>query len=292
MSGFLRGTGVALATPFNKDGAIDFEGVTSLMEFCVNGKVEYLVVLGTTAESVTLTREEKKQLIAHIVKTNNKRLPLVIGVGGNNTAAVIEEIKEVDVSEFDAILSVTPMYNRPSQEGVYQHYKAINNETPLPVLLYNVPSRTATNMTAETTLRLAQLDNIIGIKEATGDFTQVLKILKDRPKDFLVISGDDALALPAVVAGGDGVISVVGQGFPTEFSEMIRLGLAGEQKKAYEILFKLLPILEYAFEEGNPAGIKSVLKAKGICNDMLRLPLIRVSSGLEEKIKRFIQNNE
>ncbi|KAA1247069.1 4-hydroxy-tetrahydrodipicolinate synthase [Aquimarina sp. RZ0] len=292
MSGFLRGTGVALATPFNKDGAIDFEGVTSLMEFCVNGKVEYLVVLGTTAESVTLTREEKKQLIAHIVKTNNKRLPLVIGVGGNNTAAVIEEIKEVDVSEFDAILSVTPMYNRPSQEGVYQHYKAINNEAPLPVLLYNVPSRTATNMTAETTLRLAQLDNIIGIKEATGDFTQVLKILKDRPKDFLVISGDDALALPAVVAGGDGVISVVGQGFPTEFSEMIRLGLAGEQKKAYEILFKLLPILEYAFEEGNPAGIKSVLKAKGICNDMLRLPLIRVSSGLEEKIKRFIQNNE
>ncbi|WP_298315429.1 4-hydroxy-tetrahydrodipicolinate synthase [uncultured Aquimarina sp.] len=291
MSAFLKGTGVALATPFNSDGSIDFAGVGSLVEFCIDGGVEYLVVLGTTAESVTLTKEEKKSLVAHIVKINNKRLPLMIGIGGNNTAAILQEMKDTDLSNFDAILSVVPMYNRPSQEGIYQHYKTINDQASLPILLYNVPSRTGTNMTAETTLRLAQLDKIVGIKEATGDFTQVLKILKDRPKDFLVISGDDALALPAVAAGGDGVISVVGQGFPKEFSEMIRLGLSGETKKAFEILYKMLPILDYAFEEGNPAGIKNILKVKGICEDYLRLPLISVSKNLANKIEEFVNNN-
>ncbi|WP_299440510.1 4-hydroxy-tetrahydrodipicolinate synthase [uncultured Aquimarina sp.] len=291
MSAFLKGTGVALATPFNNDGSIDYSGVGSLVEFCVDGGVEYLVVLGTTAESATLSKEEKKNLVAYIIKVNNKRLPLVIGIGGNNTGAILQEMKETDVSSFDAILSVVPMYNRPSQEGIYQHYKAINDEAPLPVLLYNVPSRTGVNMTAETTLRLSKLDKIIGIKEATGDFTQVLKILKDRPEDFLVISGDDALALPAVAAGGDGVISVVGQGFPKEFSEMIRLGLSGETKKAFAILYKMLPALDYAFEEGNPAGIKNVLKVKGICDDHLRLPLIPVSNKLAAKIEEFIKNN-
>ncbi len=288
MSGFLRGTGVALATPFNKDGSIDYAGVTSLVNFCIEGNVEYLVVLGTTAESVTLTKDEKKKLVDHIVKVNSKRLPLVIGIGGNNTGAILEEIKETNLSDFDAILSVVPMYNKPSQEGIYQHYKAINDNTPLPVLLYNVPSRTGTNMTAETTLRLAQLDKIVGIKEAVGDFTQVLKIIKDRPKDFLVISGDDTLALPAVAAGGDGVISVIGQGFPKEFSEMIRLGLSGETEKAFEILYKLLPVVGYAFEEGNPAGIKNILKVKGVCDDNIRLPLISVSESLAKKIREFI----
>ncbi|WP_109439186.1 MULTISPECIES: 4-hydroxy-tetrahydrodipicolinate synthase [Aquimarina] len=290
MSTFLRGTGVALATPFNIDGSIDYQGVTSLVNFCIEGKVEYLVVLGTTAESVTLTKEEKKSLITHIIEVNNKRLPLVIGVGGNNTAAILDEMKEVNVSEFDAILSVVPMYNRPTQEGIYQHYKAINDAAKLPVLLYNVPSRTGTNMTADTTLRLAQLDNIIGIKEAVGDFTQVLKIIKDKPKNFLVISGDDALALPAVAAGGDGVISVVGQGFPESFSEMIRLGLSGETKKAFDILYQLLPVLDYAFEEGNPAGIKHVLKVKGVCDDYVRLPLVKVSQSLSHKIKEYIED--
>lgn len=290
MSNFLRGTGVALATPFNKDGTIDYKGVASLVNFCIEGNVEYLVVLGTTAESVTLTKEEKKSLIAHIIEVNNKRLPLVIGVGGNDTIAVVEEIKKVNPSDFDAILSVVPMYNRPSQEGIFQHYKSINDNSPLPVLLYNVPTRTGTNMTAETTLRLAQLDKIVGIKEAVGDFTQVLKIIKNKPAGFLVISGDDALALPAVSAGGDGVISVVGQGFPQEFSEMIRLGLSGQTKKAYDILYTLLPVLDYAFEEGNPAGIKNILKTKGICDDNLRLPLLPVSLGLEKKIKEFIEN--
>lgn len=290
MNDFLRGTGIALATPFNKDGSIDYDGVTSLVNFCIEGNVEYLVVLGTTAESATLSKEEKKNLTAHIVEVNNKRLPLVIGIGGNNTSAVVDEIKEINSSDFDAILSVVPMYNRPSQEGIYRHYKAINDSATLPIILYNVPSRTATNMTAETTLRLAQLDKIIGIKEAVGDFTQVLQIIKNKPSDFLVISGDDALALPAVVAGGDGVISVVGQGFPALFSEMIRLGLAGETKKAFEKLYTLLPAIDYAFEEGNPAGIKNILKVKGICEDNLRLPLIPVSEGLAKRIEEFVEN--
>ncbi len=289
MSGFLRGTGVALATPFNEDGSIDYNGVTSLVNFCINGNIEYLVVLGTTAESVTLSKEEKKKLVSHILKVNNNKLPVVLGIGGNNTAAVLAEIKETNLSDFAAVLSVVPMYNRPNQEGIYQHYKAINDACPIPVLLYNVPSRTGTNMTAETTLRLAQLDKIVGVKEAVGDFTQVLKIIKDRPKDFLVISGDDALALPAVAAGGDGVISVVGQGFPEEFSEMIRLGLSGETEKAFKILYPLLPALDYAFEEGNPAGIKNILKVKGICEDYVRLPLVSVSSNLAKKIKAFIE---
>jgi len=287
MSAFLRGTGVALATPFNNDGSIDFDGVGALVEFCIEGGVEYMVVLGTTAESVTLNKDEKEKLVAHIVKINNKRLPLVIGIGGNNTAAILDEMNATDMSDFDAILSVVPMYNKPTQEGVYQHYKAINDAALLPVLLYNVPSRTGTNMTAETTLRLAQLDNIVGVKEATGDFTQVLKILKDRPKDFLLISGDDMLALPAVAAGGDGVISVIGQGFPKEFSEMIRLGLMGENKKAFDMLYQMLPVIEYAFEEGNPAGIKNILKVKGVCQDHVRLPLISASNELAGKIKEF-----
>lgn len=290
MSGFLRGTGVALATPFNEDGSIDYPGVTSLVDFCVKGNIEYLVVLGTTAESVTLSKKDKVELVNHIIKVNNKRLPLVIGIGGNNTQSILDEMKDTDLSDFDAILSVVPMYNKPTQEGIYQHYKTINNNSPLPVLLYNVPSRTGTNMTAETTLRLAKLENIVGIKEAVGDFTQVLKIIKNKPQDFLVISGDDALALPAVAAGGDGVVSVVGQGFPEEFSEMIRLGLAGQTQKAFAILYSLLPVLDYAFEEGNPAGIKNILKIKGICDDYLRLPLVSVSKELEGKIKIFIEN--
>ncbi len=290
MSSFLRGTGVALATPFNADGTIDFEGVTALVNFCIEGGIDYLVVLGTTAESVTLSKEEKKELVAHIVSINNKKLPLVLGIGGNNTKAILDEIAQTDLSNFAAVLSVVPMYNKPTQEGIYQHYLAINNASPVPVLLYNVPSRTGTNMTAETTLRLAELDKIVGIKEAVGDFTQVLSILKDRPKDFLVISGDDTLALPLVAAGGDGVISVIGQGFPEEFSKMIRLGLEGNTEEAFQILYQLLPVIDYAFEEGNPAGIKNILKVKGVCKDHVRLPLVAASSALEGKIENFIEN--
>ncbi len=285
----LRGTGIALVTPFNENGSIDFDGLTKLINNCIEGKVEYLVVLGTTAESATLTATEKQEVIHHIIKINDKRLPLVLGIGGNNTKAVIDEIETRDLSDFAAILSVVPMYNKPSQEGIFKHYQAIAKASPKPILLYNVPSRTSVNMTAETTLRLANLDNIIGIKEATGDFTQVLNILKDKPKDFLVISGDDTLALPLVTAGGDGVISVIGQGFPLEFSGLIRSGLKNETSVGYQSLYELLPVIDYAFEEGNPVGIKAILKTKNVCEDFVRLPLIKASEQLNSKIKDFIK---
>jgi len=287
MSHFLVGTGVAMVTPFTATGEIDFEGLTNLVNFNIDGGVEYLVVLGTTGESVTLSKQEKQEVINHIVKVNAKRVPLVLGVGGNNTAEIADQASQVSTEDFDAILSVVPMYNKPSQEGIYLHYKTIAEKASLPVLIYNVPGRTGVNMTAETTLRLAQLNNIIGIKEATGDITQVLKILKDAPKDFLVISGDDMLALPLVTAGGHGVITVVGQGYPKEFSEMIRLGLKAENKKAYDIHYKLVDITEYAFDEGNPVGIKAILENVGVCRATVRLPLVEATSSLKQKIEDF-----
>ena len=288
MSNFLVGTGVALVTPFLNDGSVDFEGLTNLVNYCIDGNVEYLVVLGTTGESVTLSKPEKKQVIDHILKINDKRLPVVLGVGGNNTAEVVKEASEVDTDNFAAILSVVPMYNKPSQEGIFQRYTAIANASKLPVLIYNVPGRTGVNMTAQTTLRLANHENIIGIKEATGDITQVLRILKDAPEDFLVISGDDMLALPLVTAGGDGVITVVGQGFPQDFSEMIRFGAQGKNKEAYDIHYKLIPVTEYAFDEGNPVGIKAILEAQGICKSSVRYPLVEATSDLKSKIKNFV----
>ncbi|TYP72274.1 4-hydroxy-tetrahydrodipicolinate synthase [Aquimarina intermedia] len=290
MSTVLKGTGVALVTPFNQDGTIDFAGLSGLVDFCVEGTIDYLVVLGTTGESVTLSADEKQAVIDCVIKSNRSRLPLVLGIGGNNTAAIIEEIQSRDLSSFEAILSVVPMYNKPTQEGIYQHYKMLSEATSKSIVLYNVPSRTGSNMTAETTLRLAQLNNVIGIKEATSDVMQLLKILKDRPKDFLVISGDDALALPAIMAGGDGVISVIGQGLPEEFSEMVRLGLSGKGKEAFEILYRLLPIIDYAFEEGNPAGIKQILKERSVCESYVRLPLIKASSSLSQKIEKFLHS--
>ncbi len=287
MSNSLIGTGAALVTPFLESGAIDFDGLTNLVEHCIEGKMEYLVVLGTTGESVTLSKAEKKEVISHIIKVNDKRLPLILGVGGNNTAAIAEEASKVSVEDFTAILSVVPMYNKPSQEGIFQHYSAIAKAASLPVLIYNVPGRTGVNMTAETTLRLAKIDNIIGVKEATGDITQVLKILKDAPKDFLVISGDDMLALPLVTAGGQGVITVVGQAYPAEFSEMIRLGLQSKNKEAYDIHYRLVAITEYAFDEGNPVGIKAILADRDVCNATVRLPLEEATSELKSKISAF-----
>ncbi len=288
MNNFLVGTGTALVTPFKNDGAVDFEGLTNLVNYCLDGEVEYLVVLGTTGESVTLSKQEKQEVIDHIVKINANRVPLVLGVGGNNTAVVAKEASEVNTSDFQAILSVVPMYNKPSQEGIYRHYTAVANAASLPVLIYNVPGRTGVNMTAETTLRLAEHKNIIGVKEATGDITQVLKIIKDAPKDFLVISGDDMLALPLVTAGGHGVITVVGQGFPKAFSDMIRLGLKGENKPAYDIHYKMIPITEYAFDEGNPVGIKAILAAQKVCNATVRLPLVEATNELQQKIDVYV----
>lgn len=287
MNHFLIGTGVALVTPFTTSGAIDYDGLTKLVNFNIEGGVEYLVVLGTTGESVTLSPSEKKLVIDHIVKVNNKRVPLVLGVGGNNTAEIADQASKVNAEDFQALLSVVPMYNKPSQEGIFQHYKVIAENSKLPVLIYNVPGRTGINMTADTTLRLSQLNNIIGIKEATGDITQVLKILKNAPKDFLVISGDDMLALPLVTAGGHGVITVVGQGYPKQFSEMIRLGLKSENKKAYDIHYSLVDITEYAFDEGNPVGIKAILSDLGVCGATVRLPLMEASKSLKQKIADF-----
>ncbi len=287
----LRGTGVALITPFNEDLSIDFDGLTRLIEHNIDQGIDYLVALGTTAESATLSSEEKKLVKEHIIKTNQGRLPLVLGLGGNNTGTVVEELKDLNSLEgFDAILSVSPYYNRPSQDGIYAHYKAISEASSLPIVMYNVPSRTGSNMTASTTLRLAKdFKNIIGIKEAAGDITQALRLLRDRPDGFLVISGDDMLALPMVSAGGDGVISVIGQGVVKPFSDMIRHGLEGAFAKAYSLHYKVMPSIDLIFEEGNPAGIKSLLQHKNICANHVRLPLVKASETLDNKIGSFLK---
>lgn len=285
------GTGVALVTPFKSDLSIDHVALTNIVNFNIDNDTDYLVICGTTGESVTITKQEKKDVIATISKANNGRLPMVLGIGGNNTASVIEEIKETDLSDFDAILSVVPYYSKPTQEGLYQHFKAISKVCPIDVILYNVPGRTAKNMEPETTIRLANdFKNVIAIKEAGNNMAQYLKLLKNKPEDFHVISGDDDLALGIVLAGGSGVISVIGQAFPKEFSEMIKLGLKGEAKKAYHIHYKLMDVVNYIFEENNPAGIKAVFEVLNLCKDTVRLPLVVASNNLKSKIKSFVLN--
>ena len=287
----LIGTGVALVTPFKKDFSIDFEGLEKVVNHNIHGGVDYLVVLGTTAESVTLSAEEKQQVIDEIITVNNNRLPLVLGVGGNNTQKVVEELKTRDLSAFDAILSVSPYYNKPTQEGIYQHFKAVATASPKPVILYNVPGRTSSNMLPKTVVRLAEdFDNIIAIKEAAGDIVQAMQIIKNKPKDFLVISGDDMITLPMILAGGAGVISVIGEGFPNEFSDMVRLGLNKKVDAAYELHYKLAPAIDLIFAEGNPAGIKAVFETLGICEAAVRLPLVEASPDLKQQIQEFTAN--
>ena len=291
MSSKFLGTGVALVTPFKSDLSIDHDALANIVNFNVNNGTDYLVVCGTTGESVTITKQEKKELIATISKANKGRIPMVLGIGGNNTAQVIEEIKETDLSVFDAILSVSPYYSKPTQEGLYQHFKTISEASPIDVILYNVPGRTSKNMEAETTIRLAKdFKNIIAVKEAGNNVAQYLKLLKNKPDDFLVISGDDDLALGVVLAGGAGVISVIGQAFPKEFSDMIRLGLNGEAKKAYAIHYKMMDVIGYIFEENNPAGIKAVFEVLDLCRDTVRLPLVPASNNLKDKIRKFVAN--
>ncbi len=286
----LIGTGVALVTPFNEDFSVDVHALAQIVEHNIQGGVDYLVVLGTTAESATLTKAEKQLVMDTVIKTNAGRLPLVVGVGGNNTMAVVEELKSLDLSEFDAILSVSPYYNKPTQEGIYQHFKAIAKASPKPVIVYNVPSRTGSNMLAETTLRLAhEVPNILGIKEACGDMVQIDKIIKEKPEDFMVISGDDPTALPTVLAGGAGVISVLGQGLPAQFSKMIHLGLQESADEAYKIHHKLLPLIQLIFEEGNPAGIKSVFESLGFSKAVVRLPLVEATPSLKSRIGSFLR---
>lgn len=285
------GTGVALITPFNADLSIDFDALERLVELNIENGTEYLVISGTTGESVTVTSEEKKQLIKFIAKVNKGRLPLVLGVGGNNTAKVVEELKTSDLSDIDAILSVSPYYSKPTQEGLYQHFKAVAEATIKPIILYNVPGRTSKNMEPATTIRLANdFDNIIAVKEAGNNVHQYLELLRTKPKNFLVLSGDDDLALGVALAGGSGVISVIGQALPKEFSEMIRLGIAGKAKEAYDVHFKLMPITGMIFSENNPAGIKAVLEALDISESHVRLPLVEASKELKKAIIEELSN--
>ncbi|MCL4113545.1 UNVERIFIED_CONTAM: hypothetical protein GTU68_011197 [Idotea baltica] len=286
----LVGTGVALVTPFNEDLSIDTLALTRIVNFCIDGGVDYLVVLGTTGESVTLNKAEKMQVMDVVVEANAGRLPLVLGIGGNSTYRIVDEIKSFESEDFAAILSVSPYYNKPTQEGIYQHFKAISEVTNKPIILYNVPGRTGSNMLPETSLRLAHdFDNIIGIKEACGDMVQVQEIIKNKPADFMVISGDDITALPTVLAGGSGVISVLGQGVPVEFSRMINFALAGNAEKAYELHYELQDGMSLIFNEGNPAGIKGIFEQLGLSNAVVRLPLIEATPGLKTKLSTFIK---
>jgi 4-hydroxy-tetrahydrodipicolinate synthase len=285
----LIGTGVALATPFRKDFSIDTEALIRIVNFSIDGGVEYLVAMGTTAENATMSQDEIEFVIQTIVDTNNGRLPLVLGVGGNNTMEVVEELKNRDLSPFEAILSICPYYNKPTQEGIYQHFKAISEASSIPVILYNVPSRTGSNMLPSTVMRLANdFKNIIAIKEAAGDMVQAMHLLKNKPKDFLVLSGDDMIALPMVLAGGSGVISVIGQGFPKEFSEMIRLGLNRKVDDAFKTHYLLSDSIDMIFEQGNPAGIKQVFHSLGIAENTVRLPLVKVDDSLVSRIDQFV----
>jgi 4-hydroxy-tetrahydrodipicolinate synthase len=288
----LIGTGVALVTPFKKDFSVDIEALQRIVNFSVDGGVEYLVVMGTTAENATLTQAEKELVIKTVIDTNKGRLPLVLGVGGNNTMQVVEELKTRDFSAFEAVLSVSPYYNKPTQEGIYQHFKAIAEASPIPVILYNVPGRTSSNMLPSTVIRLAKdFDNVVAIKEAAGDIVQAMQLIKNAPKDFLVISGDDMIALPIVLAGGAGVISVIGQGFPKEFSEMIRLGLNKKVSEAFKTQYFLSDCIDMIFEQGNPAGIKQVFQALGIADNTVRLPLVSVDDSLAKRLNEFVKSS-
>jgi len=283
------GTGVALVTPFDSTGEVDVHGLTQIIEHNIAGGIDYLVVLGTTGESVTLTKDEKKLVMQTVSLVNAGRLPLVIGVGGNNTHELVRELQTMDFMDYDAILSVSPAYSKPTQEGIYQHFAALAQASPLPIILYNVPSRTGSNMLPATTIRLAaDFDTIIGIKEACGDMGQIDEILQHKPDKFHLISGDDFTALATVLAGGSGVVSVLGQGLPNTFSKMIALGLNGESEPAYEIHQSLLKGMHLIFEEGNPAGIKTVFEHLGLIEAHVRLPLVNASKELQDKIKDFL----
>jgi 4-hydroxy-tetrahydrodipicolinate synthase len=285
----LQGTGVALATPFDREKNIDYNGLERLISHCIEGGVEYLVVMGTTAENPTLSPAEKTKVLRAAVEAAQNRVPIVYGLGGNNTAALVQQIREDDLRGVTALLSVSPYYNKPTQEGIFQHFKTLSEASPLPLILYNVPGRTGSNMTAETTLRLAHgFENIIGIKEASGDIEQVMQIVQDRPEDFLVISGEDNLTLPLLACGGDGVISVSGQAFPSVMSEMVRQGLQNDFDKARKLHYRLYEVTKLLFAEGNPGGVKTALDLMDVCQAHLRQPLWPVSQPLRQKIQQQI----
>lgn len=286
-----RGTGVALVTPFQENGIVDFQGLTKLIHHVIDGGVEYVVTLGTTGETATLTIEEKKEVISHTIKTVDGRVPIVLGHGGNNTQALIDGLQTMDLTGINAILSVSPYYNKPTQPGIVAHYKALAASTDLPIILYNVPGRTSSNLTAATTLQLAkEVDNIVAIKEASGSIEQCMAIVQDRPDGFLVISGEDALTLPMLSVGMDGVISVVANAFPQQYSDMVRAGLAGDFDTARALHYQLLNLIGLLFAEGNPGGVKAALKHLGICGDTMRLPLVNVSADTDKAIKQAVKS--
>lgn len=285
----LIGTGVALVTPFTKQFEVDVQALKAIVNFQIDNGIDYLVVLGTTAESATLSKAEKEVVIKTVIEANKGRLPLVLGVGSNNTQEVVDELKARDFSDFVAILSVSPYYNKPTQEGIYQHFKAIAEASPIPVILYNVPGRTSSNMLPSTILRLAHdFSNIVAVKEAAGDIVQAMKIIQHKPKDFLVISGDDMITLPMILAGGAGVISVIAEGFPKQFSEMVHLGLNKRIEDAYKIHYLMTDAIDMIFEQGNPAGIKEVFKSLGLAENTVRLPLVNVDKNLANRLNDFV----
>lgn len=284
------GTGVAIVTPFKKDKKIDYDALGGIVNRCIEGKVDYIVVLGTTGESVTLSREEKKRVIRYVVETVAGRVPIVVGIGGNETEKIVNTIKQTDFTGISGLLSVTPYYNKPSQAGLIKHYKTIAGKSPVPVILYNVPSRTGVNMLAETTLALAhEAKNIVAVKEASGNMAQVMKLVKDRPDDFAVISGDDAISLPFVALGGHGVISVAANAFPKQVSTLIREASANNYPAAQTIQYKMLDLFDALFIDGNPSGIKAALHILGLAQNILRLPLVPVSQKTYEQLEFLIK---
>jgi 4-hydroxy-tetrahydrodipicolinate synthase len=287
----LTGMGVALITPFKEDESVDFNALGRVLDYQIKNGIDYLVVLGTTAETATLTEEEKKLITTFVINRVKGRIPIVLGVGGNCTRALVEELKTKDFKGVDAILSVTPYYNKPSQEGIYQHYKALAESTQLPIVLYNVPGRTGVNMTAETTLRLARdFSNIVAVKEASGNISQMDEIIKNKPRDFMVISGDDGITFPLITLGAVGVISVIGNAFPKEFSRMVRLALQGDYTNALEIHHSFTELFNLLFVDGNPAGVKCMLHAMGFIENKLRLPLVPTRITTYEKIRKVLDD--
>ena len=286
----LQGTGVALVTPFTSNQQVDFDSLGKVIDAMINGGTEYLITLGTTGETPTLDKQEKLDIVNYTFEKVAGRVPVVVGIGGNNTAELINDLHKYPLDKAIAVLSASPNYNKPSQEGIFQHYKALAAESPKPIILYNVPGRTGRNMTAETTLRLAkEVPNISGMKEASGDMWQCMQILRDMPKDFLLVSGDDALALPQLACGMHGVISVAANAFPAEFSEMVRLCLKNQFAAAKEINDKLLDAYDLMFSENNPAGVKAFMAEKGWIENFVRLPVVPLSAGLHEKVKAYLK---
>lgn len=285
----IKATGVAMVTPFNQDYSIDYNGLSKLIEYLIDGGVEFLVSMGTTGESAVLSKEEKVDVVNFTKDKINGRVPFVVGIGGNNTAEIVSTIKSTDFTGIDAILSVSPAYNKPTQEGIYQHFKAIAEACPVDIILYNVPGRTSSNMEADTTVRLAHdFKNIIAVKEASGNMEQIMNILRDKPSEFKVLSGDDALTLPMIYMGAVGVISVQAMAQPFEFSEMVRQGIAGNIEKANQLHYPQLEVISHLFAEGNPAGVKACLKIKNVCEEFVRLPLVSISRERYKKLDNLL----